>query len=100
MSFSSATRRHAVILLALCGAVAARAQDDTDRGPRPGAVTPPSAWEPKTAPVPDTRPKAGPVSPTMYLPASVAKVTGRGLRYEKGAGRDNIGFWSDPNGTV
>ncbi|NQT50950.1 DUF5060 domain-containing protein, partial [bacterium] len=100
MNSFALTFRHTVLLLVLGLVGGARAQDDTDRGPRPGAATPPSAWEPKTAPVPDTRPKAGPVAPTIYLHASVAKVAGRGLRYEKGAGRDNIGFWSDPNGTV
>jgi alpha-L-fucosidase len=44
----------------------------------------------------ETPPLAQASDGTVTLPASRAKLHGSGLRYEKGGGKDNIGFWTNP----
>jgi hypothetical protein len=71
-------------------------------GLRPGDLTRPDAWEPPAEAAQTDRQASaqGPVAPTIYVHASTADIHGKGLRYEKKTDRDNIGFWSDPKGSV
>ena len=70
--------------------------------PEPPKPEPPTPEPAKTEPPAPELPKAEPAQPgdTITLKAADAKVRGKDLKYETGNGKDNVGFWNDPNGSV
>lgn len=97
-------QRRTVILSAaaigLCAVIVVALLVVLRRRPEEPAASLPGIGQPATAVAPPApRPPAPPRKP-IVLRAADAYVQGRNARYEKGKGKDNIGFWLSPQDFV